>query len=632
VSDLDSGIGTTAQLRSESTERVKGHYCEFDVRVLETTSASGTTNPTPSDPRWQVVGIGSDSNTDLYGLAQDVDIGDGDETDFARVWADSFGDDFGGAGGALGGANSTLARWANAIAGTASHEAGHNYGLGHGDATSQPTEDPFGNHLLASGVAPSGGIGGAERVANRHFSDSSFEILAANLGLFEQTVSNWDLINPNDSTADAFQITVLVLPSAGTPTKTSVYTGGLSPWNDVSISANGTETFKGTLYNRFEVDFISPKSWNGGPDGEVPAGVEFHVGVGLNTEYIVRDTTMSSDGTELALRPRVVGYTTAGSFDASTGNFHVTFSNPDPEKGPLVLSDFLILHIPRTVDINEMVEGGELLGIDGLPIEPWDARAGEQESIELSDTANVTVGNLAEDRAVNYILEADPDCERGIIGPPGPSVADGRRPFDYEYCPSGHVLGLFPSARIFFEATVTDPDATFFDPEIGEFVQGPLETKIFVQIPGEKPDLNENGVDDAIDIADGTCDDENSNGVCDEVEVTPVQVDIKPGSDPNSINLKSKGVIPVAILTTEDFDALTVDEDSVLFGPAEAEKRHKRAHVEDVDDDGDLDLVLHFRTQDTGIAPGDTEACLIGQTYDGVPIMGCDSVRTVPPQ
>jgi hypothetical protein len=110
------------------------------------------------------------------------------------------------------------------------------------------------------------------------------------------------------------------------------------------------------------------------------------------------------------------------------------------------------------------------------------------------------------------------------------------------------------------------------------------------------------------------------------------EIDIKPGSDPNSINPFSRGVIPVAILTTEDFDALMVDADSVLFGPAEAEKRHKRAHVEDVDGDGDLDLLLHFRTQDTGIALGDTEACVIGETYDGVPLMGCDSVRTVPPE
>jgi hypothetical protein len=114
--------------------------------------------------------------------------------------------------------------------------------------------------------------------------------------------------------------------------------------------------------------------------------------------------------------------------------------------------------------------------------------------------------------------------------------------------------------------------------------------------------------------------------------VVPIEIDIKPGSDANPINLKSKGVIPVAILMTEDFDALTVDAESVRFGPEEADKRHKRAHVEDVDGDGYLDLLFHFRTQETGIAPGDTEACLIGQTYDGVPIMGCDSVRTVPPK
>lgn len=112
---------------------------------------------------------------------------------------------------------------------------------------------------------------------------------------------------------------------------------------------------------------------------------------------------------------------------------------------------------------------------------------------------------------------------------------------------------------------------------------------------------------------------------------TVVPIDIKPDSDANSMNPNSKGVISVAILTTEDFDAATIDADAVWFGPAEAEKAHKKAHVIDVDADGDLDLLLHFRTQDTGIASGDIEACLTGQTFDGVSITGCDSVRTVPP-
>ncbi len=49
----------------------------------------------------------------------------------------------------------------------------------------------------------------------------------------------------------------------------------------------------------------------------------------------------------------------------------------------------------------------------------------------------------------------------------------------------------------------------------------------------------------------------------------PVTIDIKPGSDPNSINPKSKGKIPVAILSTQDFDApQMVDKDSLTFGPS----------------------------------------------------------------
>jgi len=111
--------------------------------------------------------------------------------------------------------------------------------------------------------------------------------------------------------------------------------------------------------------------------------------------------------------------------------------------------------------------------------------------------------------------------------------------------------------------------------------------------------------------------------------IQEVEIDIKPGSDPNSINLKSNGLIPVAILTTPDFDATTIDASTVTFGPDAATMAHKHAHFEDINDDGEIDMVLHFRTQDTGISTGDTEACLEGTTLDGTPIHGCDLVRTV---
>ena len=113
-----------------------------------------------------------------------------------------------------------------------------------------------------------------------------------------------------------------------------------------------------------------------------------------------------------------------------------------------------------------------------------------------------------------------------------------------------------------------------------------------------------------------------------------VDIDIKPQSCPNSINLNRRGVIPVAFLSKGCFDATTVNPATVTFGPNHAVPVHAGfcGHIEDVDFDGDMDLLFHFNTQDTGIQPGDTEATMWGQTYGGEDVWGTGPIRTVPPR
>jgi hypothetical protein len=105
-----------------------------------------------------------------------------------------------------------------------------------------------------------------------------------------------------------------------------------------------------------------------------------------------------------------------------------------------------------------------------------------------------------------------------------------------------------------------------------------------------------------------------------------VAIDIKPGSYPNSLNLKSRGVVPVAVLTTADFDAIAVDPDTVVFAGASPLRWAK----EDVDGDGDTDLVFHFDMRELDLDPYSVEAALTGETLDGIPIEGTDAVTIVP--
>ncbi len=127
----------------------------------------------------------------------------------------------------------------------------------------------------------------------------------------------------------------------------------------------------------------------------------------------------------------------------------------------------------------------------------------------------------------------------------------------------------------------------------------------------------------------------------------PVSIDIKPGSCPNPLNVKDKGLLSVAICGSEDFDVWTIDTASIrLEGVAPV-----RSSYEDVSTpvtngaqpcecttagpDGQLDLTLKFNVQDIAAALGqvnngdELELTLIGvldEIFGGTPIEGTDCI------
>lgn len=496
---------STAAVRQQAFELVQAGYCEFDIDVRLTTAV-----PAPAEPRWQIVGIGSDNSSGgLVGLAQDVDTGDADAQDYSRVWAENLES---WTGAELTGANSTVNRWGRALANLIAHEAAHNYGGAHGESAPRPGEDPAPNHFEAdpaAGATPSSIVDQLN-----HFSDTTYERFGHDVGLNIKTLHNWDFVNPNSTSAD--QLTITLLSSAPLLTIGWFYNGSLSPWTSPTVTKQpGTITFRGTAYNVFNLVFSTAKAWSGGPNGVAPAGEKFHVGATFTQPdpVIVWETAVSAGGSELSLKPRMFGYD-AGLTPA--GGFGVSFFNTGATE--LVLSDLQVFFLPRMVDIEQMVVGGQLRGIFGNPITPFPRqpeRDGDGIIHRLRQPVSVgrepfelPVALLTDRRHLDRVIK-ERECESATgFGVPR-----------HSYCAKpGNVLSLFPATYVYVIATVTDPNAHYWDKAQAKFVDGPLSTRLFFQVAGEVPDANRNDVDDLVDIRDGTSRDDNGNGIPDEAE------------------------------------------------------------------------------------------------------------------
>lgn len=162
----------------------------------------------------------------------------------------------------------------------------------------------------------------------------------------------------------------------------------------------------------------------------------------------------------------------------------------------------------------------------------------------------------------------------------------------------------------------------------------------------------------------------SENQVCDEdtdtcVYIERIAVDIKPGSCPSPLNVRSQGVLPVAIYGSDSIDVTTIDPASIFLTREGGEEMVPVAPIrlsyddagtpsegepcacdgtddgldDDLNNDGITDLTLKFKVQDlvAGLALDEVESktiiplVMLGETENGSLIMGEDCVKIINP-
>ncbi len=247
----------------------------------------------------------------------------------------------------------------------------------------------------------------------------------------------------------------------------------------------------------------------------------------------------------------------------------------------------------------------------------------------------IALGIAAED-STDYTLSMDI----------GGRVADGK---EYE---GTYTMALFAS---------TAADATVFDPTSGSTLIGSFDVNGSDANANNPAILPVSGMFTSgaglsgnlfisIAVTDATPGDAFQQPLIDNIlvdaalptsEPTTVPFDIKPGGDINPINLKSKGVLSMAIFSTDDFNVSDINVSTLLFGdPTLLDANGTgvsplRYSFQDVSHDGLLDLSLKFSTRDAvdygALGPDTIEGLVTGKLFDGTRIEGLDSIRIVPP-
>ncbi len=242
-----------------------------------------------------------------------------------------------------------------------------------------------------------------------------------------------------------------------------------------------------------------------------------------------------------------------------------------------------------------------------------------------------------------YTLTGPAECKSFSLGPQDTFVsfgsASGISFGPTSFCTTTGVKTFTSEAKFLPRGEVTDLDLT-----------NNVHVIIFdVLVVAEVSDADGDGVLDEADNCPSTAnadqadvDDDGVPGVqpgagdlfggdaCDPV--INVTIDIKPGSDPNSIKLGDTGSVPVAIFSTVKFDAASIDVSTLQLSSAYVRLvggRNVLASIEDVNGDGLGDLVIQFDRGLLELTVGDGFGTMTGSTLGAEAVLGTDSVRVI---
>ena len=111
-----------------------------------------------------------------------------------------------------------------------------------------------------------------------------------------------------------------------------------------------------------------------------------------------------------------------------------------------------------------------------------------------------------------------------------------------------------------------------------------------------------------------------------------IDIDAAPFDQIPKIIAHSKGTVRIVVFGSDDFDVHDLDLGSMRLGADMAQPKVSDGlfgEFEDQNGDGFTDVLLKFRSNETGAQPGDSEICLTGFLHDETEVLGCTDVEVV---